>query len=113
MHRFRKKPARPVAQRDILCHTPSLGAGNNPSMGTGQQVIQESVATMSATTPRRSPRATPASRRGKKALIGYFDPEVSKQLKQMALDQDRHSVQDLLREALNDLFRKYKKRPIA
>lgn len=52
------------------------------------------------------------SRIGKKALIGYFDPAVSKQLKQMALDNDR-TIQDLLAEALNDFFQKYKKPTIA
>ncbi|MGH9623461.1 MAG: ribbon-helix-helix domain-containing protein [Bryobacteraceae bacterium] len=52
------------------------------------------------------------SRIGKKALIGYFDPGVSKQLKQMALDMDR-TVQDLLAEALNDFFQKHKKATIA
>lgn len=57
--------------------------------------------------------STPPSRAGKKALIGYFDPDVSKQLKQMALDHDRNSMQELLREALNDLFQKYKKPTIA
>lgn len=62
---------------------------------------------------RRSKASTPPSRAGKKALIGYFDPEVSKQLKQMTLDHDRDSVQELLREALNDLFQKYKKPTIA
>ena len=63
------------------------------------------------TRPRKA--STPPSRAGKKALIGYFDPEVSKQLKQMTLDHDRDSVQELLREALNDLFQKYKKPTIA
>jgi Antitoxin-like ribbon-helix-helix len=52
------------------------------------------------------------SRFGKKALIGYFDPGVSKQLKQIALDKDR-TVQDLLTEALNDFFQKHKKPTIA
>jgi hypothetical protein len=52
------------------------------------------------------------SRHGKKALIGYFDPGVSKQLKRLALDLDSTS-QDLLREALNDLFQKHKKPTIA
>jgi len=52
------------------------------------------------------------SRLGKKALIGYFDPGVSKQLKQIALDKDR-TVQDLLTEALNDFFQKLKKPSIA
>jgi hypothetical protein len=54
----------------------------------------------------------PPSRVGKKALIGYFDPGVSKQLKQMALDRDT-SAQELLREALNDFFQKHKKPSIA
>jgi hypothetical protein len=52
------------------------------------------------------------SRTGKKALIGYFDPSVSKQLKQIALDRDG-TIQDLLTEALNDLFQKLKKPTIA
>lgn len=58
-----------------------------------------------------APQAPP-SRAGKKALIGYFDPGVSKQLKQMALDEDR-TVQHLLAEALNDFFQKHKKPTIA
>lgn len=53
------------------------------------------------------------SRAGKKALITYFDPSVSKQLQQMKLDLDRESVQNLVKEALNDLFAKYKKPTIA
>jgi hypothetical protein len=56
--------------------------------------------------------AKPPSRVGKKAIIGYFDPSVSKQLKQMGLDKDL-SVQDLLSEAINDLFHKYRKPNIA
>jgi hypothetical protein len=52
------------------------------------------------------------SRIGKKAIIGYFDPGVSKQLKQLALDKDV-TIQDLLSEALNELFQKHKKPTIA
>lgn len=52
------------------------------------------------------------SRIGKKALIAYFDPAVSKQLKQMALDREC-AVQDLLAEALNDFFQKHQKPTIA
>lgn len=54
----------------------------------------------------------PPSRAGKKALTCYFDPAVSKQVKQIALDRDL-SIQDLLAEALNDLFQKYKKPTLA
>jgi hypothetical protein len=71
-------------------------------------------------TPHPVPRArkvkaapvTPPSRVGKKALIAYLDPGASKQLKQMALDGET-SVQELVREALNDLFKKHRKPAIA
>ncbi len=55
--------------------------------------------------------AQPPSRQGKKAIAGHFDPAVSRQLKQIALDNDT-TVQALLGEALNDLFIKYKQNPI-
>jgi len=47
----------------------------------------------------------PPSRTGKKTIAGHFDPAVSRQLRQLALEEDS-SVQDLLREAINDLFEK-------
>ncbi|BCL38315.1 ribbon-helix-helix domain-containing protein [Nostoc sp. MS1] len=49
---------------------------------------------------------------GKKVIASHFDPAVSKQLKQLALEQDT-TVQALLSEALNELFEKYGKKPIA
>ena len=52
------------------------------------------------------------SRAGKKSVTGHFDPEAVRQLKQLALDHDR-SLQALLTEALNDVFEKYGKKPIA
>lgn len=58
----------------------------------------------------KSPR-TP-SREGKKFIGGHFDPVVSKQLKGIALANDS-SIQALLAEAINDLFEKYGKPPIA
>lgn len=57
--------------------------------------------------PQRSP-----GRAGKKVISGFFDPKASKQLARLAIDQDR-SNEDLLREALNDLFSKYQLPPIA
>jgi antitoxin-like ribbon-helix-helix protein len=53
-----------------------------------------------------------ATRTGKKVIAGHFDPGVSKALRSLALDRDT-SVQALLQEALNDLFLKYSKPPIA
>jgi hypothetical protein len=52
------------------------------------------------------------SRAGKKPVTGFFDPEVSRQIKKTALDKDM-TMQELLQEALNDLFRKYDLPPIA
>lgn len=52
------------------------------------------------------------SRRGKKVVSGYFDTEVSKQLKLLCVENDT-SLQALLTEALNDLFVKHGKSPIA
>jgi hypothetical protein len=75
-----------------------------------------------ATLPAASANATTAtvtsigarvpSRIGKKTVAAHFDPAVSKQLKQLGLDRDT-STQALLREAINDLFTKYGKPPIA
>lgn len=52
------------------------------------------------------------SRTGKKAITGFFEEEVSIQLKQLALEK-RCTLQHLLKEAFNDLFLKYNKAPIA
>jgi hypothetical protein len=57
-------------------------------------------------------RSRPPSREGRKIIAGYFDPAVSKQLHQIALDDDT-TLQELLREAINDLFTKRHKSPIA
>lgn len=63
-------------------------------------------------TVKDTPANTPPSRQGKKAITGFFDPVVSRQLKQLALDEDK-TVQSLLSEALNDLFIKHNHKPIA
>jgi hypothetical protein len=60
----------------------------------------------------RSLQSVPPSRVGKKPVTGFFNPEVSRQLKQVALNEDK-TMQELLQEALNDLFRKYDLPPIA
>lgn len=57
--------------------------------------------------------ATPKSRRGKKAIVAYCDPAVSAELKRLLLDEGRRSLQELVVEAINDLFKKYGRPPIA
>jgi hypothetical protein len=53
-----------------------------------------------------------SSRATTRAVGGHFDPAVQRQIRQMALDKDS-TVQELLREALNDIFIKYNQNPIA
>ena len=86
---------------------------NKPSLAEALKPLDRVVAGAEPPPKRHWKSSPPPSRAGKKALIGYFNPEVSKQLKQITLDHDLNSVQELLREALNDLFQKYKKPPIA
>jgi len=57
-------------------------------------------------------QASVPSREGKKPITAFFLPEVSRQLKKLALDQDK-TIQELVRESLNDLFHKYDQPPIA
>ena len=44
-------------------------------------------------------------RKGKSNVTGYFAPEVKRQLRLLAAEQDT-TIQNLLAEALNDLFAK-------
>jgi hypothetical protein len=61
----------------------------------------------------RNPATTSAAEQGReKPLIEYYSPECIKQFKQITLDHDT-TQQDLLAEAINDLFEKYGKAPIA
>jgi hypothetical protein len=52
---------------------------------------------------------TPA-RSGKKAVSGYFSPDVSRALHLLAIEQGS-SLQALMGEAFDDLMRKYGKHP--
>jgi hypothetical protein len=59
-----------------------------------------------------SERGRAETRIGRKQIAGWFAPEVSRQLRQIALDEDS-SVQRLLTDALNDVFAKRGKPRIA
>ncbi len=54
----------------------------------------------------------PPSRNGKRQVAAYFPVPVQKQLKLLMVEHDT-TVQNLLAEALNDLFAKYGKPEIA
>lgn len=56
--------------------------------------------------------AVAPSRKGKKVISGYFDPAASRQLRMLAIEHET-SVQALLEEAINDLFKKNGKSAVA
>lgn len=60
----------------------------------------------SAHSESRSPGARAPSREGQRAVTLYVRPEAHKQLRLLSVEHGA-SVQDLMSEALNDLFRKH------
>ena len=93
-----------------------MSRSKKPNLATALQEAsgktQPPVSQPETTSPPPETSYLAPSRRGKKAVTGHFDPAVSRQLKQIALDRDT-TVQALLAEALNDLFEKYNSNPIA
>ena len=83
-----ERPTEPAQEHSTLSTQP--GADHKPSDAT---------------------RYTAPSRRGKKAVTGYYDPAVRQQLAVLAAEEGR-SQNDLLAEALNMLFERYHKSPI-
>jgi hypothetical protein len=58
------------------------------------------------------PKDTKPPRLGKKMIAAYYDSAVNAQLRHLAIEQNTN-MQNLLGEAINDLFVKYGKSPIA
>ena len=76
---------------------------NSPGAAAPLAEAQE-AALAEPTSKARNPRE------GKKAVVGYFSPSVSRALHQLALDTDA-SIQALLGEAIDDLMRKHGRHP--
>ena len=77
-----------------------------PISSIGASEALEPTATKS-----RGPHFRPG-RAGKSNVTGYFPPEVKRQLRLLAAEQDT-TIQNLLATALNDLFAKHGKPEIA
>ena len=75
------------------------------------QPVPETAETKGAESGPVSPHARP-SRKSTKHVGGYFDPAVSKQLREIALAEDS-SVQALLAEAIDMVFQSRRKPLIA
>lgn len=80
-----------------------------PARTSLSKAMQPKPAPTTAAVP---PPPPSPGRTGKKVIAGFFDPAVSRQLKSLAIDVDSN-VQQLLAEALNDLFEKHGRARIA
>lgn len=67
--------------------------------------------TAEAKTPIPKREGTPPSRVGRKAIAGYFSPEMSLAMHTCARRNDM-SLQDLMAEAFDDVLRKYGESPV-
>jgi len=99
-------------KRNSMAQALSQAAGHAFSRPQVSEVPIGEIASEQGGAGPRLLRAAAPSRAGKKPVTGFFDPEVSKQIKKLALDKDK-TMQEILQEALNDLFRKYDLPPIA
>ena len=98
-----KRPSLAERMRDVA--TPDAPPGDAP------QAAASSAPTTSDTRLAPASGFYAATRAGKK-VTASLDPAAHKQLRQLGLDRDM-TTEALLIEAINDLFKKYAKRPIA
>ncbi|MCG9130800.1 hypothetical protein J5I95_03870 [Candidatus Poribacteria bacterium] len=83
--------------------------------GEGESAVGTTPNPVTTIPPSRQPNPVttiPPSRQGKKMISGHFDKDVHRQLKILAIERDT-SIQNLLSEALNALFERNNKPPIA
>ena len=98
-------------KRPSIAEAPSAAAGHN-YLRSASRVSGRTEPVEISGLPALRRAVTVPSRVGKKPVTGFFEPAVSRQLKRLGLDHER-TMQDLIQEALNDLFRKYEQPPIA
>jgi len=97
-----------MAKKKLSLASALSGAAKSTNLIETQNVSQP----QSVVKPGEAERTSlPPSRQGKKGVTGYFFPEVQRQLKAIAFEEDT-TIQKLLNEALNDLFVKKGKSPI-
>jgi len=88
-------------------------SGARPAASVRAAAVAEQPPTESdEPAPTRSRRHFRPGREGKSNVTGYFPPEVKKQLRLLAAESET-TIQNLLAEALNDLFAKNGKPEIA
>ena len=78
--------------------------------GLKHTAAMERPSAASTSVPARERPGLKNAREGKKAVVGYFSPALSRALHLLALDLNT-SIQGLLGEAIDDLLRKHGKHP--
>jgi Ribbon-helix-helix protein, copG family len=80
-----------------------------PSLAESMKSVQNAAPAPLRAAPERAGEGKPyfaATREGLKRITVSVDPDEHKKLKRLAVDADR-SIEDLMREALADLFAKH------
>jgi hypothetical protein len=77
-----------------------------------EAISQRASSAINAENPRRVVTPRQKGREGKVSITQWVDPVVRKQIAQIALDEDKDQY-ELVNEALNLLFEKYGRSPIA
>ena len=80
--------------------------------GKETEVEQPLIESEESVKNKKASDKVPPSRRGKRHISGYFEPEVLRQVKVIAAEEDKN-IQDVLGDALNALFVNKGKPPIA
>lgn len=105
-------------------------SGKRPSLAESMRAVAEAPATTPLPAPSAQQTVRPkpdgaeaasqpnkgfyaATRAGKKKATASLSTAAHRQLKALALEQEGGTLERLLTEAINDLFRKYGKEPIA
>jgi hypothetical protein len=99
-----------MAVRPSLNHRPAPRPAA-PAAEPAPAVVPPALPSPPSAEARRPPVSTvpgyrPPKRQGKRAAVAWIEPEAVKQLNIMAIEGDR-TVQDLMVEAINDLFAKH------
>lgn len=109
------KPAR----RSISAALRAASDGRKPEAAVEQSSPASHVGSEEPTKAVEAPKTErPAKKKPKPSkaktvhLGGYFDEAVHKQFKLLAVEEDK-TIQELMREAINMVFTKYRKPPIA
>lgn len=92
-----------------MTQRPKLQLGREPSGDAPEPTTKTKRASTKTTAPERASTRAPPSRDGTKFIGGHFPKSVWDTFRMLGIEQEK-SGQDLLQEAMDDLFAKYRKR---